>query len=300
MAKRKSKRIYPIFIPFTGCRFRCSFCNQWASSGVPPHEYQRQIEEAFQFLERSNRVYDEVSIYGGTPLWSGTGWEIMERLQPFIKSGKVKGIRLSTRPDSIVPDIIQRLIELHVSTVEIGIQSLSDKVLQCVNRGHTVADVERAIELLHGADIHVIGQFMIGLPCEGDEIYDIPMWSKEHRLQGVRIFPLIVLEQTEVAQWYREGRYKPLDVDEAVYKLARIVRQLEDYGIPVIQIGLHDSKELQKAIVAGPYVGNLGEMVRSFINFILVSEGKIREEDVPVSQRRMFDRWRRVIQRGNT
>ena len=233
-------------------------------------------------------------------MWSGTGWEIMERLQPFIKSGKVKGIRLSTRPDSIVPDIIQRLIELHVSTVEIGIQSLSDKVLQCVNRGHTVADVERAIELLHGADIHVIGQFMIGLPCEGDEIYDIPMWSKEHRLQGVRIFPLIVLEQTEVAQWYREGRYKPLDVDEAVYKLARIVRQLEDYGIPVIQIGLHDSKELQKAIVAGPYVGNLGEMVRSFINFILVSEGKIREENVPVSQRRMFDRWRRVIQRGNT
>ena len=300
MAKQKSKRIYPIFIPFTGCRFRCSFCNQWASSGVSQDEYRKKIEQSFDFLMHSEKKYDEVSIYGGTPLWSGTGWDIMERLQPFVESGKVGGVRLSTRPDSITPDIIQKLVDLHVTTVEIGIQSLSDKVLQCVNRGHTVADVERAISLLHDSGIDVIGQFMIGLPCEGEEIYDIPGWAWKHNIAGVRIFPLIVLENTEIASWYKEGKYEPLDVDEAVYKLARIVRQLEEYDIPVIQIGLHSSKELQKAVLAGPYVGNLGEMVRSFINFMLVNEGKIKEDDVPVSQRRMFDRWRRVIQRGNT
>ncbi len=300
MGRQRSKRIYPIFIPFSGCRFRCAFCNQWASSGVPQEDVMKLLEDAFSFLKSSERVYDEVSIYGGTPLWSGLGWQIMERLTPFIKEGKVGGIRLSTRPDSITPETVNRLKELGVTTVEIGIQSLSDRVLRCVNRGHTVADVERAISLLKGAGINVIGQFMIGLPCEGDEIYDIPKFAADRGLGGVRIFPLVVLKDTELEKWYREGRYKPLSVDDAVYKLGMIVRDLERRGVPVIQIGLHSSKELERAVVAGPYVGNLGEMVRSFIAYMDVIEGKRSLEDVPVSQRRMFDRWRRLVEDGNT
>ncbi len=258
------------------------------------------LEGAFSFLRSSEKVYDEVSIYGGTPLWSGLGWQIMERLTPFLREGKVRGIRLSTRPDSITPEAVKRLKELGVSTVEIGIQSLSDKVLQCVNRGHTMDDVERSINLLKDVGIHVVGQFMIGLPCEGNEIYDIPGFAADRDLSGVRIFPLIVLKDTEIAKWYREGKYKPLSIDEAVYRLGMIVRDLERKKVPVIQIGLHSSKELEKAVVAGPYIGNLGEMVRSFIAYLDVMEGKRSLEDIPVSQRRMFDRWRRLVEDGNT
>ncbi len=300
MKKQKGKRIYPIFIPFSGCKFKCSFCNQWASSGVSREKYKAQIDAAFEFLEKSSKEYDEVSIYGGTPLWSGTGWKIMERIQPFIKNGKVKGIRLSTRPDSITENIILKLKELHVTTVELGIQSLSNEVLECVNRGHTIEDVENAISLLHNVSIDVIGQFMIGLPCEGEEVYDIPLWSKNQALSGVRIFPLVVLRNTEVEKWFNEGKYKPLTVDEAVVKLATIVEKLEEYGIPVIQIGLHSSKELAKNVISGPYVGNLGEMVRSLINYRMLKKGKLKLDDIPISQQRMFNRWRRLEEHGHT
>jgi len=299
MVRKKSKKIYPIFLPFSGCKFRCSFCNQWASSGVLPENFLSQVLESLEFLKSSKSVYDEVSIYGGTPIWSKLAWDIMEKLQILIDEGKIKGIRLSTRPDSITEQIAQRLKSLRVKTVELGIQSLSNKVLSCINRGHSIEDVERAIEVLNKFDIDVVGQFMIGLPCEGNEIYDIPIWSKQKGLVGVRIFPLIVLKGTEIEKLYLEKKYVPLSVDEAVYKLGIIVKKLEEYGIPVIQIGLHSSDILNSHVVAGPYLGNLGEMVRSFVHYLQVQEGKIHIDDVPISQRKMFKRWEEMVNSGN-
>jgi len=76
--------------------------------------------------------------------------DILQPFQTFLKIGKIKGIRISTRPDEINESIIQILVDYGVSTVEIGVESFSDEVLRLSKRGHTEEDVKRAHELLKG------------------------------------------------------------------------------------------------------------------------------------------------------
>jgi len=226
---------------------------------------------------------------------SELGWEVLRRLHRFVENGKIGGIRISTRPDSITPDVARRLSDLGVTTVELGAQSLSDEVLERINRGHTVKDAEDAALALRSAGISVVAQFMVGLPGEGDEVWRIPEWCREFDISGVRLFPLVVLRDTEVERWLREGIYTPLSLGEALKKLVPLTMKFEDMGIPVIQIGLHPSEELNKAVVAGPYIGNLGEIVRSVIAYCDVLSGKRREEDVPISQRVIWRKYREVL-----
>ena len=253
------------------------------------------MEEGLSFIEHSRYYYDEVAVYGGTPVLSDLGWDVIYRLHRFVKSGKVGGIRISTRPDSITPDVARRLADLGVTTVEIGVQSLSDDVLRRINRGHSVADAERAVVALRDAGISVVAQFMVGLPGEGEEIWQIPDWCQRFGVGAVRLFPLVVLMGTEIEKWWRDGSYKALDVADAVKVLVPLVVGLEDRGIPVIQIGLHPSEELRKAVLAGPYVENLGEIVRAMIAYCDVMRGKRREEDVPVSQRVIWRKYADVL-----
>ncbi len=292
---KRRLRIYPLFLPFAGCPHRCSFCNQWASSGVSPERWRKALEEGLSFIENSRNRYDEVAVYGGTPVLSDLGWDVLHRLHSFAKSGKIGGIRISTRPDSITPDIARKLAALGVTTVEIGVQSLSDDVLSRINRGHTVSDAEKAVVALKDAGISVVAQFMVGLPGEGEEVWQIPGWCQRFGVDAVRLFPLVVLRGTEIEEWWREGKYRPLDVSEAVKILVPIVVDLEGRGIPVIQIGLHPSDELKKAVLAGPYVENLGEIVRSVIAYCDVLRGKRCEEDVPVSQRVIWRKYANVL-----
>ncbi|EFK97158.1 hypothetical protein LDC_0800 [sediment metagenome] len=192
--------------------------------------------------------------------------EVLGAVAPYLKEGILHSVRVSTRPDSLDEKKVALLKGLGVRTVELGAQSMDDEVLKRTRRGHTARDTERAVALLkqHGFTVGV--QLMPGLPGDSAERFAASV-QEVIRLKPdmARLYPVVVLRGTELAQWFESGTYRALALDEAVQICAASCLCLEQAGIPVIRMGLMASLSLREKgqIVAGPWHESFGHLVRS-------------------------------------
>ncbi len=266
--------IIPIFIPHSGCPHRCVFCNQsvitGASRPLPDENDIHAIIDQFLSYKRPNRFPVEVSFYGGNFL--GLAGRQVQRLlsatAPYTDAGKVNALRFSTRPDTIDADRLDLIRGFPVATVEIGVQSMDDRVLALSQRGHTAADTIDAVALLRQNGYRVGLQIMIGLP--GDSKSGALETARAVIALGpdfVRIYPALVLEGSLLAAWYRQGRYPPLCLEECIAQTKSLYLLFKEHHIPVIRMGLQASEGLNRkdGVLAGPYHPALGHLVLSDI-----------------------------------
>jgi len=266
--------IIPVFIPHQGCPHCCIFCNQYQISGqsdpecVTPDVVQGIIEK---WLQRSaKRATNEVQVafYGGsfTGLPVSRQEELLDAVVPFVRRGDVQTIRLSTRPDYIDRQRISLLLEKGVGIVELGVQSMDDRVLEVSNRGHSAKQSAEAVGLLHEAGFQVGAQIMIGLPLQTTRsVLQTARMIAGLKPDFVRIYPVLVLKGSGLARLYKQERYKPLSLAGAVVRAARIKKIFDEYGIKVIRMGLQPGVDLENSLIAGPYHPAFGEMVASRI-----------------------------------
>ncbi len=263
----------PIFTPELACPFQCVFCNQEKISGqqkIPTKsEIIETIDNHLSTFKVSERVV-EVGFFGG----SFTGMPIdMQRMylkivEPYIKSKKIQGIRLSTRPDYISEEILEMLKDSFVTTIELGAQSFSDVVLMQTRRGHTAQQIEDASLLIkkHGFNLGL--QMMVGLP--NDTIDRAINTAKKIILSGAdctRIYPAVVIKDTLMHSWYNKGKYKPLSLEMAVDWTKQILPLFENAGVNVIRVGLHPSEGLVQGeeLIDGPFHSSFKELVLTSI-----------------------------------
>jgi elongator complex protein 3 len=170
-------------------------------------------------------------------------------------SHRCTGLCIETRPDWCGQEQIDRMLEFGTTRVELGIQMLSDEIYRLVRRGHTVADVVNATALLkkHGFKVHY--HLMPGLPGstpEKDlELSEMLFSDDRFRPDGMKLYPTMVVEGTELEKWYREGKYQPYsvetmvnlmaDIKSIVPKYVRISRVLRDIPSKFIVAGCRDS-----------------------------------------------------------
>ena len=208
-----------------------------------------------------------MAFYGGsfTAIPGAMQDALFEAAQPFLDDGTISSIRLSTRPDAIDSVVLDRLKRYGVTTVELGAQSLNDAVLSATNRGHTALDVEKASVMIKQAGFELILQMMTGLPGDTDETC-IETARKIIKLSpdGVRIYPTVIVKDTELFDMWRRGEYKEHTVEDAVRICAKISRLFDGAGIPIIRMGLNPTEDLSGGdAVGGAYHPALGELVRS-------------------------------------
>ncbi len=269
----KSKWIIPVFIPHYGCPHQCIFCNQYQITGqgqtVTPEYVNTVIEQWLPHIAPS-ATHIEVAFYGGsfTALPLQTQQLLLAPANRALLAGKITALRVSTRPDCITEPILDLLKTNGVSTVELGVQSLDDQVLTCAGRGHTAADVLTAVRLIKDQRLAVGIQLMPGLP--GETLLSLAATTVNTIAlapQFVRIYPVVVLEGTQLAQLYKEHHYQPLSVAQAVEQAAFMHVLFEKHHIPVIRTGLQATSELDKAtvVLAGPYHPAFGEMVTAYV-----------------------------------
>lgn len=265
-----SRRILPLFIPHLGCPHACVFCDQKHISGAKKPVTADDVRGALDAALQTQQGL-EVAFYGGsfTALPIAQQRELLDAVQPYLRSGAVSSIRLSTRPDAINWEVLALLEEMGVETVELGVQSMSDEVLRQSGRGHCAADTVRASGLLRQRGFHLILQMMTGLPGSSFQTdIDTARQIVGLRPDGVRVYPTVILRDTALHELWMQGKYTEHAVEEAVAVCAEILPIFENAGIPVIRLGLNPTEELSGGAAAGgAYHPALGELVRGRIFF---------------------------------
>jgi histone acetyltransferase (RNA polymerase elongator complex component) len=269
----ESPLIIPIFLPNAGCCQHCLFCNQKAiAQEIPsPSSVQKLIEKAlFDLSPDKKRREKQIAFYGGSFTAMGREDQVsyLKEVQPFLSSGLIDSVRLSTRPDALDEEILSLLEEYRVKTIEIGAQSMVDQVLHLSKRGHSVEDTISAISRLKRFGFEVGVHLMIGLPGDTYDHFLQTLNQVIHlRPDFVRIHPTLVLRGAPLEILWRNGEYSPLSLDDAVQWLKKGVLRLEKASIPVARIGLQPTKELEEHLIAGPYHPALHQLVDSAIFF---------------------------------
>ncbi len=263
----------PIFIPHLGCPNACVFCNQRSISGhmsFDPSSVEVEIEEALSTVGAEDEC--EIAFFGGsfTGIDRSLMIDLLDRAQKYIDSGRVRSIRLSTRPDYINDEILTILSRYGVRTVELGLQSLSDRVLTASGRGHDVCVAEKACALVKAYGFELIGQMMIGLPLSDAE-------TEAHTARricdmgadGARVYPTVVFRHTSLADMTEKGEYLPLTDEEAALRTANVLDIFDRAGVPCIRVGLCASENLadESCVVGGANHPSIGEMAMSELYF---------------------------------
>ncbi len=265
--------ILPCFFPAMGCRERCLFCNQRASSeGLPsPGSLRHFIEASLaQMPDSKKNRKKQVAFYGGsfTAIHRGDQARYLKEVRPFIASGQVDSIRISTRPDALDEGTLSLLKEYGVRTIEVGVQSMIDEVLSLAHRAHLAEDTVSATVRLKRRGFEVGHQLMIGLPGDTcDRFLHTLERVIELKPDFLRIHPTLVLKGAPLENLWREGRYNPLSIGETIDWLKKGLARLENSSIRLARMGLQPTEELERNFLAGPYHPALRQLVHGAIFF---------------------------------
>jgi len=271
---------------------RCTYCPGGPSEGVPQsytgrepaamrgaqNSYNpfRQVLSRIRQLRAIGHMVDKVDliIMGGTfpaapsdyqesfvkgclEALTGRRTASLARTKLLAESSKIRnvGITVETRPDCTGVDDVDRMLDLGVTRVELGVQNVYDDIYDLVERGHTVQDVVDATRILKDSGLKVCYHMMPGLPSSTPErdlegfkaIFSDPRFMPDM----IKIYPTLVIRGTKLHDLWRQGRYTPLSTAEAVELVAkvkemaptwvRIMRVQRDIPTPIIEAGVDRS-----------------------------------------------------------
>lgn len=291
----KKQYIIPIFVPHLGCPNDCIFCNQRKISGQMKNVTENDVRDTIEFYLsnfKESNAHIEVAFYGGS--FTGIDVELQNKLlqaaYDYIKEKKVHSIRVSTRPDYIDKDTLKRLRKYKVKTIELGVQSTNNFVLDRCKRGHTFEDVVKASKLIKRFRMKLGHQMMIGLP-ESTELDDIQTAKDLIKLRPnmVRIYPVLVIKGTELEKEYNENQYDALTVEQAIERCKELCYLFGKKKIDIIRIGLQNTDTIcsptnqGSEVVAGPYHETFRQLVESSIYYDTIVD-KIKKINTRVKE----------------
>lgn len=264
------KRIIPIFVPHRGCPHYCIFCNQKKITGVSTditkEDVRNIIEEYLQTIDKDASI--EIAFFGGsfTAIDIDIQKDLLSVAREYVEKNIIDDIRLSTRPDCINDEILTMLKEYRVSIIELGVQSLDDRVLIDSVRGHSDEDVFKSADLIKSYGIKLGLQMMTGLPSDTEEkcIYTAKKFI-ELKPDCVRVYPTLVVRDTGLEKLLNESKYSPFTLEQSIDIVKKVLVLFYINNINVIRVGLQATEDIAigKEVLAGPYHPAYRELVES-------------------------------------
>ena len=291
----KKQYIIPIFVPHLGCPNNCTFCNQKTISGQQKQITEKEVVDTIEYYLKNfkeKEIEKEIAFFGGsfTGIEKNIQKSLLKIAYSYKKAGIIQGIRISTRPDYIDKDNLKMLKHYGVTTIELGVQSTNNYILEKCKRGHNFEDVKNASKLIRRYGFILGHQMMVGLP-ESTRKEEIKTAKDLAKLKPkiVRIYPVLVIKGTELEEEFKRGDYEPLKLTQAIETCKDLLLFFERQKINVIRIGLQNTDviinpEKEKSeVVAGPYHECFRQLVESAIWYERIVE-KIKSFNVRVKE----------------
>ncbi len=192
-----------------------------------------------------------------------SGLEEAKRIAETSARIRNSGITVETRPDWAKEPHADLMLDLGVTRVEVGVQTLYDDVYELIRRGHTVRDVEECFRILKDSGFKVVAHMMPGLPgsdLERDlEMFRLLFTDERFKPDAIKIYPTLVIKGTELYEMWRSGRYRPYELEEYVELIAE-VKKLVPPWVRIQRI----QRDIPATVVeAGPRKSNLRELVQA-------------------------------------
>ena len=260
--------IFPVFLPFSGCVKRCVFCAQETQSGRPQRAVECALAEAgrqLSLVKSRAESRPELAFFGGTftALSAKERAMCLEFYSYWRNKGVVQGLRCSTRPDAVNLTLLGELREKGMTTVELGVQTFSSDALARSGRGYDAETAIAAANMVRNAGMTLGLQLMPGMPGVTPETARRDMERAVGlRPRWLRLYPCLVLANTDLEAWWRQGRYEPWEFSETLSFLADACLEAWRMGVRVIRMGLAPEDDLKANVLAGPWHPSLGSMAR--------------------------------------
>ncbi len=145
---------------------------------------------------------------------------------------RVVGLTIETRPDWAQEKEVDELLRFGATRIELGVQTLSDKVYQKVKRGHGVKEVVKATQVCKDSLLKVLYHMMPGLfASKKDDVNNFRMLFEDERFRPdmLKIYPCLVMEGTKLYDLWKKGEFKPYSAEEAADVIADAMRFVPRY-----------------------------------------------------------------------
>lgn len=215
-------------------------------------------EEAFEIDKVKIRGYEK----GILKTYPPNDYVLIEDVQKANEISKVRciGMTFETRPDYCKKEHINHMLKMGGTRVELGVQTLSDKIYEEVKRGHTLKDVSESNQLLRDSAFKVAMHMMPGLLSTPEE--DLKMFKKlftddNYKPDMLKIYPCLVTKGSELYDLWKKGEYAPYTDEEATDLIVNI-KQILPKWVRTMRI----QRDIPSTLIeAGVKKSNLGELV---------------------------------------
>jgi len=155
---------------------------------------------------------------------------LRKRYDEAVADSEIAGLAIGTRPDCIDEarlDLIEEYTATHMVWVEYGLQSIHNRTLKKINRGHTFEDFVRAVRMTKGRNILICAHVIVGLPGEStDDILDTATVLAGLGIDGIKIHGLYILKETPLARLFLAGGCTALDQETHVELVVGFLERL--------------------------------------------------------------------------
>jgi len=200
----------------------CIYCSSRGSGTGLFHRYSitQQLERGKERLRRRYRAKKFIAYFQSFSNTYAPLDELKQLYQEALAVDDVVGLAIGTRPDCVPDSVLDLLAEFKQRTylwVEYGLQSVHERTLELINRGHDLAAFVDAVERTRRRDLDICVHVVLGLPGEDEaDMMATARTLAKLDIQGIKIHLLYVIQSTPLADMYRHGACRCLSREEYV------------------------------------------------------------------------------------
>lgn len=208
----------------------CIFCSEKGSGEhLKKLSIKKQIENHLNSY-RGTRANKFIAYFQNYTNTYDTLENLKSKYNESLCDNRIVVLDVATRPDCINEDICKLLSNYKSKVdvwVELGLQTSNDETAKIINRGYDSTKFTEAVDLLNKYNINVIAHIIIGLPNENiNDIINTVKFINKHNIQGLKIHSCYVVENTILADMYKNKEYEPITleyyIESACYVLTHI------------------------------------------------------------------------------